>query len=120
MLTGIDNEGWQAGLQRGGFLEKLVQRCFPDNWRYALRGKRVRASQEAAGETLSLSGKELRVLDITQCGTISCLEGVVWITFPRRFCDYVLKEGESLSLRGKGRVVVSGGCRRCTIAITAN
>jgi len=120
MVTGIENEGWQAGLRRGGFLGKLAQRWFPGNGWDALRGKRVTTGQEAAAEIVSLSGKELQVLDISEYGTISCLEGVVWITFPRRFCDYVLKEGESLSLRGEGRLVISGGCRRCTVALAVN
>jgi len=117
MLTSIENERWHARIQRGGYLAKVFQRCFSSSWRVASRRKGSRPTRAATIETVSLSGKELRVLDISQYVSISCLEGAVWITFPRRFCDYILKEGESLSLRGEGRLVVSGGSRRCTIAI---
>lgn len=120
MLRGIESEEWQAGLQRGGFLAKLFQRYLPGNRRDVTRGKGSEPAREATVETVTLSAKELRVLEISQYGTISCLEGTVWITFPHRFCDYILKAGESISLRGEGRLVVSGGCRRCIIGISAN
>lgn len=120
MLSGVGSKKWQAGDQQGGFLTKLFRRCFPGNRWGVTRGEGAEPAQEASVETVSLSAKELRVLEISHYGTISCLEGVVWITFPRRFCDYILKSGESLSLRGEGRLVVSGGCRKCTIGISVN
>lgn len=120
MLRGVESDEWQAGAQRHGFLAKFFQRYFPGNRRDVTRGKPPGSAPGLPFETICLSGKELRVLEISRYGTICCLEGVVWITFPHRFCDYILKAGESLSLRGEGQLVVSGGCRKCTIGISVN
>lgn len=120
MSRAVENVKGQAEGQRGGFLARLFPRYFSANRLQLPPGKDFESASGLPVETVSLSGKELRVLEISQTGTISCLEGVVWITFPHRFCDYVLKAGESLSLRGEGRLVVSGGCRKAIIGISVN
>jgi len=74
--------------------------------------------QSVPSETTLLGQKELYVLEIMQYCSISCLEGAAWITYPGRFCDYIIKAGESLSLRGTGKIVISGGCGSCTIQVS--
>ncbi len=73
--------------------------------------------QKSEGGMAFLGRKELRALDINQYCTICCVEGAAWVTAPGRFCDYILKAGESLSLRGKGKILISGGSKDCMVRI---
>ena len=52
---------------------------------------------------------ELLIVKMSGQCRVRCAEGILWITCPGRFCDYVLRAGESLLLRGEGKVIVSGG-----------
>lgn len=120
MSRAVNRNAWKAGSGRLGFLLNTFLGCFPGSRHHPEQEKGSGPAGTSSVETVRLSEKELCVLELSRAGTIACLEGTVWITFPHRFCDYVLKAGESLSLRGPGRLLASGGCRKCTITISRN
>ena len=70
----------------------------------------------ASGRTVIHKG-ELGMLELSGRGMVTCTDGVAWVTYPGRFCDYLIREGESLILKGDGKVVISGGTKSVGIRV---
>lgn len=68
-------------------------------------------------ENVTIHEHELCLIDLAGQCTISCTEGAAWVTCPGRFCDYILHAGESLSLKGEGEAIVSGGTGRLLVQV---
>lgn len=117
MLCMDECEGRKIVKQRIGLLERAFQKCF--GLKQGSRGGE-RASESCGvsrSGTAVLSGRELYVLDMSGDCKISCTQGAAWVTCPGRFCDYILKAGESLMLRAEGRIIISGGSENSRVEI---
>lgn len=92
-----------------GFFDRMVSRVMSVGDPEAARGRKLTVSRELGSDERLLQQGELWVVRIDGPCAVSCSEGSAWVTRPGRFCDYVLEKGESLSLQGEGKVIVSGG-----------
>jgi hypothetical protein len=86
----------------------VFQRCFSPDKHDALK-ENAAALQTLRSDPAVLSRGELYAVQMSGQCKVFCTEGAAWVTFPGRFCDYILKAGESLLLQGKGKIVITGG-----------
>jgi hypothetical protein len=92
-----------------GFLKKVIEKCLnAGGWNTSGKASSAALRVLEPGGKVILKG-ELGVLQLSGRGMITCTDGVAWVTYPGRFCDYLIREGESLILRGDAKVVISGG-----------
>jgi hypothetical protein len=92
-----------------GFLRRMARKF--------ITAARWNTSKKATSDWLRVLGSgatvvrrgELGVLELSGRGMVTCTEGIAWVTYQGRFCDYLIREGESLILKGNGKVVISGG-----------
>jgi hypothetical protein len=119
MLCMEEADGRLAENQRMGFLGRVFQRGLLGRMRHGPEEQSFEVDPSSPTATVALSKCDLHVLEMGQSCKISCIEGAAWVTYPGRFCDYILKAGESLSLRGEARIIISGGRDKCTVRISA-
>jgi len=92
-----------------GFLRKMLRKFVAaGGWNTSKKATSGWLRVLGSGATVIRRG-ELGVLELSGRGMVTCTEGVAWVTYQGRFCDYLIREGESLILRGNGKVVISGG-----------
>jgi hypothetical protein len=103
--------------RRTGFLKKVFEKCLnAGRWSSSRKVHSSALRVLVSGRTIIRKG-ELGVLELSGRGMITCTEGVAWVTYPGRFCDYLIRGGESLILRGEGKVVISGGTNNVEIRV---
>ncbi|MEN6437750.1 MAG: DUF2917 domain-containing protein [Syntrophobacter sp.] len=98
-------EYYRGETGRPGLLKRVLHGCLNLDRRVREHSSLVRIVRP---DKVRIHKSELCVLDISGWCAISCVVGSAWVTYPGRRCDYVLNSGESLKLRGEGRVIVSG------------
>jgi hypothetical protein len=102
--------------RESGFLSRVFQRCFSPDRRDASK-ENAAGLQTLRPEPAVLGKGELHAVQMSGQCKVFCTEGAAWVTCPGRFCDYILKAGESLLLQGKGKVVITGGSEVSRIRI---
>lgn len=103
--------------QRFGYLKRVVHGCLKARCgKSPLKPAVVSVRVTSPGEVLVCKGRQC-VIELSKNCTVSCIEGIAWVTFPGRFCDYIIHQGESLSLRGTGKVVVSGALEEVRLKV---
>jgi len=107
-------EYYRGGTGRPGFLRRFLRGCIGGDGRVRDPSNLVRVVRP---DSVKIHKRELCVIDISGWCTISCVEGNAWVTYPGRRCDYLLNPGESLKLRGEGRVIVSGCTDRVSVRV---
>ena len=111
MLSAVSREGRLAGEPRTGFWGRLFSGYAETAGRPSQEQFRSSAGMERA-RTVAFEDGKLFTLEVSDKCRIDCTAGMVWVTFQDRRCDYILGAGESLVLRKKGKVLISGGGRR--------
>lgn len=106
-------------------LENRNPGIFARMFRGCMAGTRKKSAKTASvlvrvarPENVMIHEGELCIVDLSGRCTITCTEGTAWVTCPGRFCDYILHAGESLSLKGEGEAIVSGGADKLTVRIS--
>jgi hypothetical protein len=96
------------------FLTSMLRRgCGTD----ARTSPKAKAFLETGDMTAILGRGQLYTFDMPRGCRIFCDKGTVWVTRADRFCDYILQQGESLLLRGTGKIIISGSAQQCLIRI---
>lgn len=98
-----------------GLFRRALRRCF-GAWKEGGAAAPVNPRM-VAPDGAEIRKGELYVLRSPERHTISCIQGIAWVTCPGRFCDYIIHEGESLVLRGSGKLIVSGGSDNVRVRI---
>jgi hypothetical protein len=71
-------------------------------------GIRVPSAYSPGRWERSLARREVFALDVAERLTVSCLEGMLWVTLSDDSIDYVLAPGQALRVPAGARLVVEG------------
>lgn len=92
-----------------------LARCVPDhafagsNSDKILPGCRRPTGDGPRTELIEVGPGAVHVSSVDRHFGITCVKGAVWVTSSDRRCDYILREGEAMLLRGRSRIIVSAG-----------
>jgi hypothetical protein len=100
-----------------GFWDAVVTRFLRADGKERSRRRRLTTFRISQARDVSLVKSELYVVEHSKYCRIACRNGAAWVTCQNRPCDYILKAGESLVLRGEGKTIVSGGREHNSIHI---
>ncbi len=110
---------YQSGeYRRIGFLSRVFRKCFSTGGLIGAKKKNPGlVDLSRCPETLVLGKLRLEIVKMSGRCEIYCTGGVIWVTCSRRFSDYILKNGESIILRGEGTVIISSGSKGAEVRI---
>lgn len=111
MLSAVSREGRLGGRSQPGFWSRLFARGAGQEQETS-KGRRRSCAGVRGSQTVSFRDGRIHTLELVDECKINCIAGMVWITSQDRRCDYILSAGESLVLRKRGKVIISGGGRR--------
>lgn len=119
MCRGREGRGGNAGGSRGGLLKRVFS--------WFRGGESVENAGWSGYVAFRISKPEgvpaksaLHVVTASKNCRIACTEGTAWVTSQDQRCDYILNEGESITLQGDGKTIVSGGRVNTSIRIWYN
>lgn len=109
MLNSEDSQGRGVEGRQDRLLSRVLHKWFGSGGNAVLNRGAAVSRRSPAPDTAVLCKGELLIVQMAGRCRVRCVEGALWITCSGRFCDYVLRAGESLLLQGEGKVIVSGG-----------
>lgn len=110
-------ESYVLEKRQPGFFKRALRRCLGVSVESGVITAPDDQQRMATSEGTVIRKGELCVLGSPGRFTIFCIQGIAWVTCPGRFCDYIIHEGESMILRGSGKLIVSGGSDNVRVRI---
>lgn len=103
--------------REGGLLGKAVGRLMRMSREEGSLNSHSTTPHASKPTFVSLEKSRLHVITPAKYCRIACTTGTAWITSQTRACDFILAAGESVLLRGEGKIIISGGCGSSSVKI---